>query len=388
MAADAQARTGKHVAFLDGLRGLAVLIVFMDHASAKNLTPGFTVEGIGKSGVYLFFVLSSFLITSILMRAGRNLWSSDFLVKFFSRRFLRVYPLFALYVLCAVITTPLALALFGTTEYAAPFPLDLAGALQHLLLLRGDGVSWSIPVEMKYYLVSPFLVALLFIIRKGGGKAVMAVFAAGAAIGVYSLAIELPGVGRPGTDTADLLPYLAAFIVGAVLAMLISDTEQGDGRGPANQFQRTAGWLAIVVLVLTVPTVYGQVVGEVISVKHFFHHVIPFAVLWAVVLNACWAGDPWLCKFFTARPLRFLGLISFSFYLSHPIFQELSAITIGRYSALAAFAIALTATALFSWMSFRVFERPVLDGGTRKISEWLGKRHQSGRGPLSEGSSQ
>lgn len=375
IAADAQARTGQHVAFLDGLRGLAVMIVFMSHASAKGMTLGLTFDGIGKSGVYLFFVLSSFLISSILLRGGRNLWTVNYLAKFFSRRFLRVYPLFALYVLCAVVTTPLALAMFGTTEYAAPFPLDLPGALQHLVLVRGDGVSWSIPVEMKYYFFSPFLVAALVATRARVGKVLAGTVALLAAVGAYHLAANLAGVDPPGSDTADLLAYLAAFIVGATLAVMISDRPQGDGTGTAAILQRAAGWLALAVLVMTVPSLFGQLTGQPVSIKHFHHYVVPFALLWALVLNACWAGDPWLRRFFTARPLRFLGLISFSFYLSHPIFQELSAMTVGRYSGVAAFFVALATTTLFSWLSFRIFEKPVLENGTNRVNEWLRNRH-------------
>lgn len=61
---------------LDGLRGLAVGIVLLSHAANVGLPvlPGFTLSGIGKSGVYLFFVLSAFLLTRLLLLRPWSDW--------------------------------------------------------------------------------------------------------------------------------------------------------------------------------------------------------------------------------------------------------------------------------------------------------------------------
>ena len=49
--------------------------------------------------------------------------------------------------------------------------------------------------------------------------------------------------------------------------------------------------------------------------------------------------------------------------------------TVGRYSGVAAFFVALAITTLFSWLSFRIFEKPVLENGTNRVNEWLRNRH-------------
>src|SRR3546814_20292617 len=87
----------QHYDALDGLRGLAVLIVIASHLSLLGfgLVPGLPVGGIGKSGVYLFFVLSAFLLTRLLLErapaqfADGRLWSASAL-----RRHLRIWPLY------------------------------------------------------------------------------------------------------------------------------------------------------------------------------------------------------------------------------------------------------------------------------------------------------
>ena len=76
------------IAGLDGLRAVAFLIVFFFHT--RNLPFGWL-------GVQLFFVLSGFLITDILLRMKEKLPRGDFFKKFYGRRFLRIFPLYYFY---------------------------------------------------------------------------------------------------------------------------------------------------------------------------------------------------------------------------------------------------------------------------------------------------
>src|SRR4051794_11471208 len=89
-------RAGKFSA-LDGLRGVAVFTVFLSHSSGRGLSlaPWLNFTGIGHLGVYLFFVLSGFLLGHSLLVSRPTTW------EFYVRRFLRIFPLYAL-VLSAV----------------------------------------------------------------------------------------------------------------------------------------------------------------------------------------------------------------------------------------------------------------------------------------------
>ena len=75
---------------LDGLRAVAFLIVFFFHT--RNLPFGWM-------GVQLFFVLSGFLITDILLRMKEKLPQREFFIKFYGRRFLRIFPLYYFYLI-------------------------------------------------------------------------------------------------------------------------------------------------------------------------------------------------------------------------------------------------------------------------------------------------
>lgn len=98
-ASDARAA---HVHVLDGLRGLAVLIVIGSHLSNAGWLPFPNLSGIGKSGVYLFFVLSAYLLTrAILGRSARELASARYWANYALRRILRIWPLYLVILLAS-----------------------------------------------------------------------------------------------------------------------------------------------------------------------------------------------------------------------------------------------------------------------------------------------
>ena len=90
---------------LDGLRGLAALIVVFSHTSNAGLflVPGLNMSGTGKSGVYLFFILSSFLLTRPILSLKDNFFTSQNLTRYFKRRVTRIFPL---YLFCLLYTSP------------------------------------------------------------------------------------------------------------------------------------------------------------------------------------------------------------------------------------------------------------------------------------------
>src|ERR1700689_3642421 len=99
----------KHIESLDGLRGIAILLVFFFHYLPRNLyNPLSWLASLGWSGVDLFFVLSGFLITGILYDTRG---SSNFFKVFYARRALRLFPLYFLAV---------GLVLFASVILRAP----------------------------------------------------------------------------------------------------------------------------------------------------------------------------------------------------------------------------------------------------------------------------
>jgi peptidoglycan/LPS O-acetylase OafA/YrhL len=156
----------QRISYLDGLRGIAVLLVFFSHSSGRDfqLHPSLNFQGLGHIGVYLFFVLSAFLLGNGLFNEGVNAISVK---RFYIKRFFRIIPLYYL-----VLITVFAFQYYN--QAVNPTYLHINGGsiglLKHLLLYQGDGVFWSVVVEMQFYVFVPLIVYLLIKFR---GKALV-----------------------------------------------------------------------------------------------------------------------------------------------------------------------------------------------------------------------
>src|ERR1700690_2129617 len=146
---------------LDGLRAIAFLLVFLLHAD--NL-------GIGWVGVQLFFVLSGFLITGILIDLKKDFSGKDYFVKFYARRFLRIFPLYYFYLfLILALTSWLENSNFATPQmelYRAQFPFAL-GYVYNFFWMTTTNLSpflshfWSLCIEEQFYIFWPLLIFIV-----------------------------------------------------------------------------------------------------------------------------------------------------------------------------------------------------------------------------------
>jgi peptidoglycan/LPS O-acetylase OafA/YrhL len=170
----------RHIPVLDGIRGLAILLVMVHHFTV--ITPIGTLETwfdkashLGMHGVDLFFVLSGFLITGILIDSKD---SPNFLRNFYIRRTLRIFPLYYAVTGFSFLILPFLLSLsaagasklgrFETAAgdwiwyllYCSNFTIAKANAFRHGIL----DVTWSLAIEEQFYLV--WAIAVLFLSRR------------------------------------------------------------------------------------------------------------------------------------------------------------------------------------------------------------------------------
>lgn len=376
---------------LDGVRGLAVLIVFLSHCSNKsvNLIPYADFSGIGKSGVWLFFLLSSFLLTYPFVAKGMPAFTAGSLGNYFWRRFLRVYPLYTLYLLVALATTPFvgrfirqetppetvtskAADLNATQRQTAhreaagreavegespgpigvPFALTPAEFLQHLVLLQGKGVTWSILVEFKFYFLLPLLaLAYVKIFQR---RLLPAALLTAACV---ALATWLWPDSR--TNDPRLGPYLPIFLLGSFLALVHWHwQDQAWLKNVRSQVGfEAAGWIAILALILLIPSVASLLCGRNLPYNAFHRWFLPFCALWAAVFLATIYGSGRLRSIFAHPVLRFFGFISFSFYLIHVVVLNMMNKLFPELPLLGWWILAVT-TAV-SYVSYRLVEKPL-----------------------------
>jgi peptidoglycan/LPS O-acetylase OafA/YrhL len=211
----------KHIRSLDGIRGLAVLIVMGGHvfgANAVSSNPALQVllslRGLNWAGVNLFFALSGFLITSILYD---TLHSTHYFRNFFGRRTLRIFPLYYGVLLFLIALTwvlhvpwdgsPLRFLTYTqnlpyTVHPMGPMPL---GLLRHF---------WSLAVEEQFYLVWPFVIYWLRTWRK-----VMIAAITGSILAlIFRTALAVTG-GFPQNHSTPFC--MDALLLGGVLALLV-----------------------------------------------------------------------------------------------------------------------------------------------------------------------
>lgn len=332
---------------LDGIRGTAILLVVLAHTQIEE------VRAAGGVGVTMFFTLSGFLITALLLEE-RSQTGRISLTAFYARRARRLFPALALF-----------LAVVGALVLVSDSPLvpsrgDLLGALFYVGnyttgMQAHDTVithTWSLAVEEQFYIFWP----LLLIGVLGVLKAPLAVLLS-AAMTLSGLAViarvmlwnDGTGVLRVyfGTDTR-----MDGLLVGCMAAMWLHGRSIGRNR-PA---------LAATSLVL------AGVLGFTEGVMEFL--VMPTVVPWLTAATIVWLVQEPRSGFLTHRALVLIGQRSYGIYLWHyPIFGIASAVT-WPWNVVA-FLIAVMLTAALTQLSWRCVEVPFLTLRSRRSSPRL-----------------
>ena len=156
-----------HVKALDGIRGIAIILVLFFHCFRNNIFPFNYISELGWVGVDLFFVLSGFLITGTLIDSRKN---KNFIKHFFIKRILRIFPLYYL----TLILTFLLFSIPNISEYNHYLDKQHFESLFYYLTFTqnfkfaftGWGITdilnhfWSLAIEEQFYLFWPFLILI------------------------------------------------------------------------------------------------------------------------------------------------------------------------------------------------------------------------------------
>ena len=297
---------------MEGLRGFAVFLVFLVHfvtlirplmsKESGFLVFGTSVHTIGNTGVDLFFVLSGYLIYGSLISRRQNF------LRFMSRRIQRIYPafivVFAIYVL-------LSFVLPEQGKLPAAVVEKVIYLVQNFLLLPGIfpidpiiAVAWSLSFEMFYYLAIPLVVALFRLRERTTGFRV-----------TFFLSIALATAIYCAVNGGHV--RLIMFISGILLYEAMKSP----------RIPSPGGFFALVVLAagLLCTLFTGQGAGgSVLKICTLF-------VTFFVLCLTCFRNPSgWLPSAFAWTPLRWLGNISYSYYLLHGLTLKAGFLALSR----------------------------------------------------------
>jgi peptidoglycan/LPS O-acetylase OafA/YrhL len=312
-------RDSAHIPALDGIRGLAILLVLLYHSLliAGNSPLVRLIQktwGFGWVGVDLFFVLSGFLITGILLDA-KCASAGGYFRNFYARRTVRIFPLYFAFLALFLVILPRVLAgfdrMFG--EPSAP-PWAYWAYLYNVVPGRtldaehfshSLGVTWSLCIEEHFYLVWPAIVYVC------SPKALRRVCVALIVLPLIVRAI-LVARGAPGYVTTHwTICRTEALATGALVAMLLRDQ-----RHLVSGLVKPA-WIALA-LIPPGLVLYNAAVGSLNESESFriVNYTI-FAALFGALLLLTVMAPPGslLVRIFSHSSLRTLGRYSYAMYL-------------------------------------------------------------------------
>jgi peptidoglycan/LPS O-acetylase OafA/YrhL len=356
---------------LDGIRGIAIILVLLHHftlfepITTTDAWIGF-IALLGWSGVDLFFVLSGFLITGILIDARG---SDRYFTSFYARRTLRIFPLYYLVVFLSLVVLPFFPRWHGLLAgpdrfeqwpywtYLVNFAIAMRDQFRHGVL----DVAWSLAIEEQFYLVWAVVVWLLSPRWLGALCAVIVIAAP------LARAIALEN-GAHSVDVYVLPQYRAdTLALGGLLAWLVR-------RGWLHAMATAAPWILLAALTGAVLCALrdGTAFWWGSSTQRFGYSL--FALSGAALIIAALTRPPHtrIPALLSAGWLRAFGKYSYCMYLIHlPVSRVIQEFVISREgfpvvfgalwpAQLGYYLLATAPTFALAWLSWRAFEAPIL----------------------------
>lgn len=335
---------------LDGLRGVAIIIVMASHADVPFLKGGFV-------GVDIFFVLSGFLISALLVQEFDRLQSIN-LKHFYMRRVLRLAPalISMLLIFCLASLVFLTeehayknyidsiISLFYLSNWARAFSIHPPDFLRH---------TWSLSIEEQFYIIWP--VVLLVLLRSSMNRYHVAVAAVTIALLSWCWRISLSALDATAERLFDGLDTRAdGLMLGCALGIVISSGLIED------KAKAVLSKSLVVIAPLAAVALLGFVAFSRWDDPGMFYlgYIIVETLTVVVILDVLLNSRSILRKLLAIKWLVWVGTISYGIYLWHyPIDRAMRAL---GYHRLAVITIGSLITLIVSAISYYYLERPIL----------------------------
>jgi peptidoglycan/LPS O-acetylase OafA/YrhL len=340
---------------IDGLRAIAVAIVVAFHAGVPGFTGGFV-------GVDVFFVISGFLITGLLVRELRETGSIS-LSRFYARRVRRLLPALALMLASTLLLgSVFLLAVVGEQQDLAKSALAAALSTSNIFFWLGSNYfgaqadlltllhTWSLSVEEQYYLVWPtMLIALMLLAGKRWGVFTRLLLTALLLVGITTFAI---GVHTTYTDPVAaffLMPMRAwEFAIGGVLVLAAPAIARWPTFVRTLLFVIGVGLIGVATVTLDSTVPYP---GTAV--------LLPTLGTVALIVAGCGPGFAPVQGWLSSQGMVAIGQLSYSWYLWHwPLLSLARANSLGERDLARDSTIALVSLGL-AWLTYQFVEQPI-----------------------------
>ncbi|MBI1374925.1 MAG: acyltransferase family protein [Phycisphaera sp.] len=341
-------RDVRYFSSLDGIRCFCILAVIWHHGHPDHFK-WLADMAQGYLGVDMFFILSGFLIVTLLLRE-QDKYGAISLKQFYARRVFRIFPLYFGIMFGLMIALPLlrpdapaTQRYFELLPYYLTFTANFIPIPEHAPNL---GVTWSLAVEEQFYLLWPPILAML---RPRHALALLAAIV---------LLIQVYAMGWIGNGELGRLPQPFMSIgFGVILAHTLHSP-----RGFLRAYGLLGGpWTPVILTAATLALVFSRIGGET--------WLLAVRLMFTLVLASCVVReDHRLAPLLRFGPIRRIGAISYGMYLLHLF--TMSAIApiearIGSNIPTLRFWLMLGITVVLAELSYRFYEQPFLKLGVR-----------------------
>ena len=331
----------KNINALDGLRGMAAYFVVISHfCGATKFGDKHLI--FGRIGVMIFFILSGFLMGYIYLSNNKRPSASD-IGRYLVRRFTRVYPLFLAIVLLSFIS-------FNVYDPRVMFKITDENLWQHFLLLEGNSVLWTIPVEFLFYFT--FIPILLF-----SHKYKTAVIYSLIGFMALNVMLDYPDFKASGY----WFGYSSFFLAGVLVSYFYKapDTEPKQTRVHDVAFIACLAFIPILV-----PETFYELFlkSSALPDGSSNRQTVDFYLLFMVIFLYTCLKSKLAGHLLGNKAFRFLGSISYTVYLIHiPILRYIRIKTDIDKNLFLYFVVLIVATTVIAYLIHKFFEKPVMN---------------------------
>lgn len=328
---------------LDGLRAIAAVAVLVAHFFVIDRIPSsplvVKLAELGNSGVSLFFVLSGFVITRILLNTVNG---EKYFLNFYGRRTLRIFPLYYISLICYYYLLPFLQGsptgefskqwyyYFYLQNFARTFRWDSQGPIHF----------WSLAVEEHFYLIWPALVYLAYTFNKNRLLIVSVL------ILLFSLVLRYLMLYLEIDINLFTFTRIDQLSLGCILAIL-------ERKGILAKVDPRLFFLTFVVGILFVS--YASTLGF-FYMNLFKHNAFGLLYFGLVGFLITTKSNLFFNKFLTSAPMQYLGKISYGFYVWHILAMSLQSHFFRSFGILTDFGIVIVFTIILSSLSFYLLE--------------------------------